>query len=1099
MARPKSTKSSASVSHKFRDKLLLNQWLISLFGIDPLKKGGKRPFHCLSEPLRQRGLEGFGADKLHRFFHYLGNAPLLSCGKAWTEIPNHQISREQLQRYEENIVSHTLAINEKRHRPVVWKYYQWLNLLFVEVYLDRYFSDKEGLLAELNAYVERFNAHWRLEAAGGKISQYKEISPYELDDLNKLCIQSATGSGKTLVMHANLLQYRHYAKKHKKDKELSRVILLTPNEQLSKQHLEEFQASGIQASSYLQAKGGYFAIKNNLNRVDILEITKLADKDGPQQVSTRSFGGQNLLLVDEGHRGMSGKEEGVWFTRRSQLCSNGFTFEYSATFDQAVGASANTALEDTYAKAVIYDYSYRWFYEDGFGKDYQILNLTKSIQTNEEEYLTLCLLKFYQQLRLYEENTSKFVPFNLEKPLWVFVGSTVSKAKGGSKDEKIVAADVAKIIQFVADFLSKPDRFKKHLDTVLYKGGLADDDGHDLCSGAFAYLLKSMAENDTNIDALYRDIMRLLFNNPAGGELKLKRIKGESGEIALCAGTAEAPFGLINVGNAKDLCDHMTEVAESHGTKVTEEESDFTEAMFATVKESSSSVNLLLGSKKFVEGWDCWRVSTMGLMHVGKSEGAQIIQLFGRGVRLKGYDWSLKRSGHLGMDCPSFIEELETLNVFGIEANFMAEFRKFLKDEGLPGNERRTTIIIPLNVTHDFGKGLKVLRPKKKSDDGREYDFKKDAPVPCVGEIPAYLTQNPVKVDWYPRIEVIRSKVAIQALEKDDVKLGPDQLALLNYDDLFFELERFKRERSWYNLNISKSGIETVLQNANWYILHMPQSQLNPSSFDEVHNLQNVTSELLRRYCEKYYDYRKREFLEPRLELRPLTRDDDNIPSDDVYRLIVDGSADDVISGLERLKKQIAENKQWLISSKNIDACMMGNHLYQPLFHVKNGNQISVMPVALNESEFEFVTDLKNWCDSHSAELKDHGREIFLLRNMSRGKGVGFFEAGGFYPDFIMWVLEGGTQYVTFLDPHGLLHGSGLGDEKILFHRRIKDIERRMNQPDIVLNSFVLSWSEFPQLKWGKNQEELEKMHVLFMKNDKQNYLKKLFERLFAA
>ena len=32
--------------------------------------------------------------------------------------------------------------------------------------------------------------------------------------------------------------------------------------------------------------------------------------------------------------------------------------------------------------------------------------------------------------------------------------------------------------------------------------------------------------------------------------------------------------------------------------------------------------------------------NTMGLMNVGKGEGAQIIQLFGRGVRLKGCDLS---------------------------------------------------------------------------------------------------------------------------------------------------------------------------------------------------------------------------------------------------------------------------------------------------------------------------------------------------------------------------------------------------------------------------------------------------------------------------
>jgi hypothetical protein len=66
------------------------------------------------------------------------------------------------------------------------------------------------------------------------------------------------------------------------------------------------------------------------------------------------------------------------------------------------------------------------------------------------------------------------------------------------------------------------------------------------------------------------------------------------------------------------------------------------------VKESSSPVNVLIGSKKFIEGWDCWRVSSLGLDARGpRSEGTQVIQLFGRGVRLKGHRWSLKRSNHL--------------------------------------------------------------------------------------------------------------------------------------------------------------------------------------------------------------------------------------------------------------------------------------------------------------------------------------------------------------------------------------------------------------------------------------------------------------------
>jgi len=52
------------------------------------------------------------------------------------------------------------------------------------------------------------------------------------------------------------------------------------------------------------------------------------------------------------------------------------------------------------------------------------------------------------------------------------------------------------------------------------------------------------------------------------------------------------------------------------------------------------------------------------LMNIGKSEGAQIIQLFGRGVRLKGLGFCLKRSSKIsGNKAPAHITTLETLNV----------------------------------------------------------------------------------------------------------------------------------------------------------------------------------------------------------------------------------------------------------------------------------------------------------------------------------------------------------------------------------------------------------------------------------------------------
>ncbi len=51
-------------------------------------------------------------------------------------------------------------------------------------------------------------------------------------------------------MHVNLLQYKHYLELHGKSRELNRIILLTPNEGLSKQHLLEFQAAGLDADLF---------------------------------------------------------------------------------------------------------------------------------------------------------------------------------------------------------------------------------------------------------------------------------------------------------------------------------------------------------------------------------------------------------------------------------------------------------------------------------------------------------------------------------------------------------------------------------------------------------------------------------------------------------------------------------------------------------------------------------------------------------------------------------------------------------------------------------------------------------------------------------
>ena len=1069
----------------FGHKLVLNQWIVSLFGFDPLlqhKRGHRslKPFKPFADMLSTKA-DGLDADNLHRFYKHLDLE--LQEGAA--------ITQADLLRYEQNIVSHTLAINDKRSQPIIWKYYQWLSLLFAEIYLDRYFNDIRGLQRALNAYVKSFNNYW--EAEGFETG----ITPFTLDELNKVCLQNATGSGKTLLMHVNFLQFRHYAGKSPLKDDLTRTILITPNEGLSRQHARELKASGIIAERLLTDTGDLLSTgRDGLRQVDFTEVTKLGDQDGPNTIAVRNLGDQNLLLVDEAHRGMGSSEERGWFANRARLAERGFVFEYSATFKEATAAANRREITEAYAKSVLFDYSYRHFYEDGYGKDYRIFNLPRTFEELQFSYLTACLLAFYQQLRLYDDKRVVFSGYNIEKPLWVFVGASVTGGKR-TQVEAGTISDVGKIISFLARFLADNGAATREIEHILKgngeKTGLLDSGGNDIFAGGFLYLRQLMdADRLTSVDLL-KDIHNRLFQSNAGGQLSVARIKGDENEIMLRVGGSETPFGLINVGDASGLASH---IAEQGFDNVSVLDSEFSEALFGRINESSSPLNLLIGSKRFVEGWDCWRVSTLGLMHVGKSEGAQIIQLFGRGVRLKGHEWSLQRSGFATPTSqPQFIQYVETLNVFGVEADFMERFKAFLEEEELPSNDKKEIIQIPLNVTYDFGQQLMVLRPRRKKDDGREYDFKRDGAVPMFGEVPQKLREKIISIDWYPRIQSLESRRGDAIGSKNEQGFSPLQISFLDEADLFFRLEKFKRERSWHNLNIAKSVLKLLLEDQSWYKVIVPASRMTFSDSGNISLWQEIAAELLQKYTEEYYNYRKAAFIEPRLELRPLEESDPNIPDADSYQLIVDASEAQLIADIKSLSNEIAARKKGILKSGDLKGCLLSEHLYEPVLHAKKGSKIQIAPVSLNESEIQFIEDLVTFFEITPNPLSESGAEAFLLRNESRGRGMGFFEAGNFYPDFLLWSVMGKKQSLAFIEPHGLQH-EGPGHKKIEFHKTIKEIEARIGNPKIALNSFIITPTRHGKLNWGQSIEELNEQNVYFVADQSDHYVASIFSKM---
>ena len=209
-----------------------------------------------------------------------------------------------------------------------------------------------------------------------------------------------------------------------------------------------------------------------------------------------------------------------------------------------------------------------------------------------------------------------------------------------------------------------------------------------------------------------------------------------------------------------------------------------------------------------MEGWSSWRVSSIGLLNIGRSEGSQIIQLFGRGVRLKGRGMSLKRSTLSTTEQhPLGLDALENLNIFALKADYMAQFQEFLGNEGIATQPTRQWRL-PIQTNDNFlNQGLVIPR----LDNGADFAGQESLSLEFDENIP------PVTVRMAAAVQQIAGGSGdiehTEATTSTNSVVIPDaSLNLVDWGHVHLALLEYKEVKGYANLLIRQDALRRILE-----------------------------------------------------------------------------------------------------------------------------------------------------------------------------------------------------------------------------------------------------------------------------------------------
>ncbi|WP_346671421.1 DEAD/DEAH box helicase family protein [Helicobacter pullorum] len=836
--------------------------------------------------------------------------------------------------------------------------------------------------------------------------QYKDFK-LEKEEINRASFWMATGSGKSIVM-IKLLSLLGKAIREKKIPNKP-IMLLAPNDTILAQFKDNVAKYNNHNTDFITLKelreyesatqGALFGETTVfIARSDLLDCAQNVGKDkSAKRLDYKNYCNNEgwYILLDEAHRGDS-KESIRKYYINEIACgdklreyegysyngySKGFIFNFSATFSDEL---------DFFTCA--FNYNLEKFNNDGYGKNIAVLDShLKSFSKESDEseriiriiegFILFSAIKQSKKEVLRKARDFGISNIQYHNPLIIAVSDKVNTQDAGIKLYfkailQILKED--KDIQEIAQNL-----YEKLKNQELYFA-------KDVLSDEFLEYVKNTDSKNVRENIFY-----------ASEPSHLECFRANEKELAFKSKNANEPFMLLNIAEAKKWeKEHLLELG-------VESFKDLQKSYFKNINNNDSSINIMLGSKVFSEGWDSNRVNLIYFINIGsKNAKKYVLQTIGRGVRIEPFSNVRKRMRYCDIHEYSTKQILSPL-ACGLETLFilasdneaikyiLEEIESFITQYPLQGF-KKTNTLSPLPA------------PKYKEIESKERKYK-------IG-----------------RSEAQKLKAYIQSFDEDILTLSK---CVINKECDYATLQELGRFFRGESERIIEFGdTQDFSESSTLRHIH----SILHSKAKELKDFVDLRDEI--NHYEKFQTSLGEDFAK---EVNELIKNVLNAKSEAELKEELKSGKIDIDEYTDNIKNNVNEMKikSYTISSK------LKKHYYNPLIIYNENDRDSKINFAISEkSEVEFLKDLEDFLDSK--ELSKYKWCFSKLVENIDTVYIPYFDSQmqserKFYPDFVFWFKsrENGEYKILFIDPKGLTRETNPRDKIKGFEAIFKDKE----------------------------------------------------------